>query len=162
MGMNEEILNRPISNLQLWFFPEFALLYNSYKIQPWAIPIKLLLFNFNENANISANKNINENQKKDLFVSSNKKKYLELENGKKKKKESPAQGNLGSDPENRRNSGSVLSNKKKDVEEDYAVRSGIKKRRKKKQYKSNTEAELDLFLKKYLLFQLRWDDSVLL
>nr|YP_009662491.1 hypothetical chloroplast RF19 [Tiarella trifoliata]QCU47935.1 hypothetical chloroplast RF19 [Tiarella trifoliata] len=160
MGMNEEILNRPISNLQLWFFPEFALLYNSYKIQPWAIPIKLLLFNFNGNANISANKNINENQKKDLFVSSNKKKYLELENGKKKKKESPAQGNLGSDPENRRNSGSILSNKKKDVEEDYAVRSGIKKRRKKKQYKSNTEAELDLFLKKYLLFQLRWDDSL--
>nr|YP_009662242.1 hypothetical chloroplast RF19 [Asimitellaria formosana]QCU47354.1 hypothetical chloroplast RF19 [Asimitellaria formosana] len=149
MGMNEEILNRPISNLQLWFFPEFALLYNSYKIQSWAIPIKLLLFNFN--GNISANKNINENQKKDLFVSSNKKKYLELENGKKKKKESPAQGNLGSD----------LSNKKKDVEEDYAVRSGIKKRRKKKQqYKSNTEAELDLFLKKYLLFQLRWDDSL--
>ncbi|MBY3556115.1 hypothetical protein HGI15_22550, partial [Modestobacter lapidis] len=25
-------------------------------------------------------------------------------------------------------------------------------------YKSNTEAELDFFLKKYLLFQLRWDD----
>ena len=27
MGMNEEILSRPISNLELWFFPEFMLLY---------------------------------------------------------------------------------------------------------------------------------------
>nr|QKV45439.1 hypothetical chloroplast RF1 [Mukdenia rossii] len=158
MGMNEEILNRPISNLELWFFPEFALLYNSYKIKPWVIPIKLLLLNFNGNS--SANKNINETQKKYLFLSSNKKKYLELENRKKKEKESPTQGNLESDAQNRRNSGSVLSNQKKDVEEDYAAGSDIKKRRKKKQYKSNTEAELDLFLKKYLLFQLRWDDSL--
>ncbi|TYH23150.1 hypothetical protein ES288_A04G187300v1, partial [Gossypium darwinii] len=35
-----------------------------------------------------------------------------------------------------------------------------KKRRKKKQYKSNTEAKLDFFLKRYLRFQLRWDDSL--
>nr|QKV45854.1 hypothetical chloroplast RF1 [Saniculiphyllum guangxiense] len=148
MGMNEEILNRPISNLALWFFPEFALLFNSYKIKPWVIPTKFLLLNFNGNANISANKNINEKKKK----------YIELENRKKKEKESPTQGNLGSDAQNRRNRGSVLS--EKDVEEDYVAGSDIKKRRKKKQYKSNTEAELDLFLKKYLLFQLRWDDSL--
>jgi hypothetical protein len=44
MGMNEEILSNPISNLELWFFPEFLILYNTYKIQPWGIPIKLLLF----------------------------------------------------------------------------------------------------------------------
>ncbi|KAK8317338.1 hypothetical protein V6Z12_A13G104300 [Gossypium hirsutum] len=31
---------------------------------------------------------------------------------------------------------------------------------KEKQYKSNTEAELDFFLKRYLRFQLRWDDSL--
>ncbi|KAG8480493.1 hypothetical protein CXB51_024695 [Gossypium anomalum] len=35
-----------------------------------------------------------------------------------------------------------------------------KKSRKKKQYKSNTEVELDFFLKRYLRFQLRWDDSL--
>nr|YP_010689209.1 hypothetical chloroplast RF1 [Exbucklandia tonkinensis]WBR74226.1 hypothetical chloroplast RF1 [Exbucklandia tonkinensis]WQM21744.1 hypothetical chloroplast RF1 [Exbucklandia tonkinensis] len=134
MGMNEEILSRPISNLGLWFFPEFMLLYNAYKMKPWVIPIKLLLFNFTGTENFSENKNINgkQKQKRDLFISSNEKKSLELEN---------------------------RNQEEKDVEEDYAG-SDIKKRRKKKQYKSNTEAELDFFLKRYLLFQLRWDDSV--
>ncbi|TYH01315.1 hypothetical protein ES288_A09G048800v1, partial [Gossypium darwinii] len=62
MGLNEEILSHPIPNLELWFFPEFVLLYNAYKVKPWIIPIKLLLFNFNGNRNI--NKNIIENKKK--------------------------------------------------------------------------------------------------
>ncbi|TYG76230.1 hypothetical protein ES288_D03G097900v1 [Gossypium darwinii] len=31
MGLNEEILSHPIPNLELWFFPEFVLLYNAYK-----------------------------------------------------------------------------------------------------------------------------------
>nr|WIL06531.1 hypothetical chloroplast RF1 [Chrysosplenium sp. TY-2022a] len=153
MGMNEQIRNRPISNLKLWFFPEFTLLYNSYKMKPWFIPIKLLLLNFNGDVTISATKNINENPKKDL--SSNKTNYLELEN--RKKKESPTRGNPRSDAQNRRNHGSV---QEKDLEADYGVGSDIKKRRKKKEYQSNTEAELHLFLKRYLLFQLRWDDSL--
>ncbi|CBI33187.3 unnamed protein product, partial [Vitis vinifera] len=34
MGMNEEILNRSISNLEPWFFLEFVLLYNTYKMKP--------------------------------------------------------------------------------------------------------------------------------
>lgn len=59
--MNEEILSRPISNLELWFFPEFVLLYNAYKVKSWIIPIKLLLLNFNGNGNI--NKKIIENKK---------------------------------------------------------------------------------------------------
>ncbi|XAR69526.1 hypothetical protein NMG60_11001145, partial [Bertholletia excelsa] len=42
MGMNEEILSCPISNMELWFFPEFLLLYNAYKMKPWFIPSKLL------------------------------------------------------------------------------------------------------------------------
>nr|YP_010504393.1 hypothetical chloroplast RF1 [Chrysosplenium microspermum]UXE33110.1 hypothetical chloroplast RF1 [Chrysosplenium microspermum] len=155
MGMNEQIRNRPISNLKLWFFPEFALLYNLYKMKPWFIPIKLLLLNFNGdvNINISVTKNINENPKKDL--SSNKTNYLELEN--RKKKESETQENPRLDAQNRRNSGSV---QEKDLEEDYVMGSDIKKRRKKKQYQSNTEAEFHLFLKRYLLFQLRWDDPL--
>nr|YP_010503879.1 hypothetical chloroplast RF1 [Chrysosplenium serreanum]UXE32428.1 hypothetical chloroplast RF1 [Chrysosplenium serreanum] len=155
MGMNEQIRNRPISNLKLWFFPEFVLLYNSYKMKPWFIPIKLLLLNFNGDVNISATKNINENPKKDL--SSNKTNYLDIELENRNKKESPTQVNPRSDAQNRRNHGSV---QEKDLEEDYGLGSNIKKRRKKKEYQSNTEAELHLFLKRYLLFQLRWDDSL--
>ncbi|CAL9192559.1 unnamed protein product, partial [Musa hybrid cultivar] len=40
------------------------------------------------------------------------------------------------------------------------TRSNIKKGKKKKQSKKNKEGELDLFLKKYFIFQLRWDDPL--
>nr|QWT70947.1 Ycf1 [Heliophila diffusa] len=46
MGMNEEILNHRITNFE--FFPEFLLFSSTYKMKPWVIPIKLLLFNFTE------------------------------------------------------------------------------------------------------------------
>jgi hypothetical protein len=151
MGMNEEILNRPIANLELWFFPKFVILYNAYKIKPWIIPIKLLLLNYNRNENVSENKKINEKKNEDLFLSilSNEKKSIELENRNHEEKE----------PEDQVDLGSVLANQEKDIEEDYAG-SDMKKRRKKKQYKNNTEAELDFFLKRYLHLQLRWDDSL--
>nr|YP_009558871.1 hypothetical chloroplast RF19 [Corallorhiza striata var. striata]QBA90825.1 hypothetical chloroplast RF19 [Corallorhiza striata var. striata] len=122
MGMNKERLydtasnHYTISNLETWFFPEFVLLFDVYKIKPWIIPIKSLFFNFYIN---KKSKNINVNPKK-------------------------------------------FYNKKKDkkaVEEDYTVFKR-KKDKKKKQYKSNNEIELDLFLKKYLLFQLRWADPL--
>nr|QWT70448.1 Ycf1 [Heliophila arenaria] len=48
MGMNEEILNHRITNFEFFFFPEFLLFSSTYKKKPWVIPIKLLLFNFNE------------------------------------------------------------------------------------------------------------------
>nr|QZF76528.1 hypothetical chloroplast RF19 [Ehretia dicksonii] len=153
MEMNEEILNRPISNLELWFFPEFVRLYNAYKMKPWVIPSKLLLLNWNRNENVGANKNINGKQRVDFFIPSNKK-------IKHRNQEEPIdQGDLGSNVQNQGNFGSVLANQQKDIEEDY-VGSAMKKGKKKKQYKSNTEAELDIFLKRYLLFQLRWDDSL--
>nr|QUS64550.1 ATP-binding cassette glutathione S-conjugate transporter Ycf1 [Bulbophyllum gedangense] len=60
--------------------------------------------------------------------SSNKKKYLELVNLKQEENEQQVQGNL------------------------------VWNLLKKKQYKSNNEMELDFFLKKYFLFQLRWSD----
>nr|YP_010528771.1 Ycf1 [Thecopus maingayi]UXW65893.1 Ycf1 [Thecopus maingayi] len=63
-----------ISNLRTWFFPEFVLLFDVYKIQPWIIPIKSLLFHFSIN---EKSKNINVNPKK-----SYKKKDLELGNSK--------------------------------------------------------------------------------
>ena len=50
MGMNEKKMPKhSISNLDLcWFFPEFVLLYKTYKMKPWFIPSKLLLFNLND------------------------------------------------------------------------------------------------------------------
>nr|YP_010927330.1 Ycf1 protein [Ammannia maritima]WKK46209.1 Ycf1 protein [Ammannia maritima] len=159
MGMNEEILSRPISNLKLWFFPEFFLFFNTYKIKPWIIPIKLLLLNLNRNENVSENKNLNRKRKRDPFILSNAKKILKFENQNQEEKESTGRGNLESDAQNQENLGSVLSNQEKNIEEDYAS-SNMKKRRKKKHYKSNTEAELDFFLKSYLRFQLKWEDSL--
>nr|YP_010928087.1 Ycf1 protein [Pleurophora saccocarpa]WKK47050.1 Ycf1 protein [Pleurophora saccocarpa] len=158
MGMNEEVLSLPISNLKLWFFPEFILFYNTYKMKPWIIPIKLLLSNLNGNETSSENQNINKKIKRNLFRLLNEKKIIELANRNQEEKESAGRGNLESDGQNQENLGSVLSNHEKDIEEDYAG-SNMKKRRKKKQSKSTTEAELDFLLKRYLRFQLRWNDS---
>nr|YP_010613359.1 hypothetical chloroplast RF1 [Trigonotis zhuokejiensis]WAR50261.1 hypothetical chloroplast RF1 [Trigonotis zhuokejiensis] len=143
MGMNEEILNRPIPNLELWLFPEFLQLYNVYKIKPWIIRSKFLFLNSNQNENFGAstNKNTNEKQKRNFLI----RWYKKIKN--KNKEEPVGQGNLG------------LSNQQKGIEENDAE-SNSKKPKKKKQYKSKTEAEMDLFLKRYLLFQLRWDDSL--
>nr|YP_010731216.1 hypothetical protein RF1 [Ochna serrulata]WEG37957.1 hypothetical protein RF1 [Ochna serrulata] len=153
MGMNEEILNHPIFNFELWFFQKFIILFNTYKIKPWSIPIKLLLLNSNGNETAHKNKKINEKRKKSgdplISISSTEKKSIELANGNQEEKESEDQVYLVS----------VFANQEKDIEEAYAG-SGMKKRRKKKQYKNNTEAELDFFLKRYLRFQLRWDDSL--
>nr|UDY72312.1 Ycf1 protein [Hancockia uniflora] len=146
MGMNKERLydtasnHDTISNLETWFFPEFVLLFDVYKIQPWIIPIKSLFFSFSRN---EKSKNINVNQKK----SSNKKKDLELGNFKQEENEQQVQRNLVWNLLKQKN--------KKDVEEDYAR---LKIKKKQYQYKSKNEMELDLFLKKYFLFQLRWAD----
>nr|WEG39077.1 hypothetical protein RF1 [Beesia calthifolia] len=157
MGMNEEILNCPISNLELWFFPEFALLYDTYRIQPWIIPINLLLFKFHK---FHINKKISENKikkKKDLRISYNKKKSLELENRNQEEKQQPVQGDLRSYAQNQKNLAPDPSKKQKDVKEDYGG-SDIQKRRNKKKSKNNIAAELDFFLKRYFLFQLRWNN----
>nr|WGM70606.1 hypothetical protein RF1 [Syagrus coronata] len=153
MGMNQEKGYRTISNLEPWFLPEFVPLFDAYRIKPWIIPIKFLLFNFYFYENISQNKsiNINQNKKKNLQISPNQKEYLKLENSNQEKNEQQGQENLGSDLRKQ--------NKKKNVEDNYA-RSDIKKGKKKKQSKKKKETELNFFLKKYFLFQLRWDDSL--
>nr|YP_010314550.1 hypothetical protein RF1 [Cissus trifoliata]UNA64115.1 hypothetical protein RF1 [Cissus trifoliata] len=160
MGMNEEILNRSISNLESWFFPEFVQLYNTYKMKAWVIPIKLLLLNFNGNKNYSKNGNSNQTKKGNFFIPSNEKKLFKLENLNREEKESAEQIDLVSDVQNQGNLESVFSNHEKDIEEDYAAgsNSDMQKRTKNKQFKNHTQAELDFFLKRYLLFQLRWDD----
>nr|YP_010313561.1 Ycf1 protein [Primula palinuri]UNA62596.1 Ycf1 protein [Primula palinuri] len=155
MGMNAEILSHPISNLELWFFPEFFLFYNAYKMKPWFIPSKFLFLNFNINENLSETQTINRKQKG--IIPSNEKKYFEFKN--KKKKEFANQRDLRSNMQNQENLVSVLLNQENQIAETYSE-SDMKKLQKKKQYKSNTEAELDFFLKRYLLFQLRWDGAL--
>nr|YP_009916966.1 hypothetical chloroplast RF19 [Primula pellucida]ASM92098.1 hypothetical chloroplast RF19 [Primula pellucida] len=147
MGMNVEILSHPISNLELWFFPEFFLFYNAYKIKPWLIPSKFLFLNFNINESLSETQNRNRKQKE--LIPSNEKKYFEFEFKNKKEKEL----------ENQRDLSSNIQNQENEIAEIYSE-SDMKKLQKKKQYKSNTEAELDFFLKRYLLFQLRWDGAL--
>nr|USS60342.1 hypothetical protein RF1 [Polygonatum kingianum]WEW64007.1 hypothetical protein RF1 [Polygonatum kingianum]WMT12107.1 hypothetical protein Ycf1 [Polygonatum kingianum]WRK20986.1 hypothetical protein Ycf1 [Polygonatum kingianum] len=156
IGMNQERLYHTISksNLEPWFFPEFVLLFDVYKINPWIIPIKLLIFNLHfYEKNISQNEKIDVNKKKNLSILANQKEYLELENSNPQKNKQQGQGDFVSDLRKQ--------NKKKNLEEDYTGADiKIKKGRKKKQFKSKKEAELDFFLKKYFLFQLRWDDSL--
>nr|YP_010271778.1 hypothetical chloroplast RF19 [Pterocyclus wolffianus]UKB87885.1 hypothetical chloroplast RF19 [Pterocyclus wolffianus] len=90
MEMNEEILNPISTNLKLLFFPEFVPLYNVYKIKPWIIPSKLLLFN----------KNINEKQKWKFFRLSNEKRYYELMNRNQEEKEPAGRRGLRSYAQN--------------------------------------------------------------
>ena len=66
MGMNEEILNHPISNWGPWFLPELVLLENSYQMRPWVIPDKLLFVNINIINRINRNENIGEKKKKKI------------------------------------------------------------------------------------------------
>nr|YP_009893125.1 Ycf1.2 [Chamira circaeoides]QKK39498.1 Ycf1.2 [Chamira circaeoides] len=152
MGMNKEILNHRITNLEFFFFPEFFLFSSTYKMKPWVVPIQLLLFNFNKKRNV--NKKIT--LKKKGFIPSNENEFFRFYNLNKEEKESAGQGKLESDKKKKRNPESALSNQEKNIEKNYAE-SKIKKRQNKKQYKSNTEVELDLFLTRYSRFQLRWN-----
>nr|YP_009757904.1 Ycf1 [Eurystyles cotyledon]QIM61314.1 Ycf1 [Eurystyles cotyledon] len=145
MGMNKERFYNTasnyetISNLEPWFFPEFVLFFDLYKIQPWIIPIKSLFFNFYKKININLNKNIHISSKKNF----------ELGNLKQVEDEKQEQ---------KKNLLNLVKQKKRGVvEEDYR-RLEMKKGIKETQYKNENEMKLDYFLKKYLLFQLRWAD----
>nr|QHN53666.1 hypothetical protein RF1 [Pipturus arborescens] len=144
--MNEEILRRSIINFKFWFFSEFLLLSNSSKIKSWSIPIKLLV---NVNKKDSENKNTDVKKKKYIFISifSNEKKYLEIEKENQRQKKRALQANFES----------TLLNHENDIEENSSI---SKKKKNKKQYKKNIYAEFDFLLKRYLLFQLRWDDRL--
>nr|YP_010458029.1 hypothetical protein RF1 [Pristimera indica]UUA69518.1 hypothetical protein RF1 [Pristimera indica] len=146
MEMNERILNHSILNLELWFFPQILILYNAYKKTHGTIPIKLLLFDLNEN--VFEKKKVNKKKKRDTFILSfsNEKKTIEVKNKNETEKESERQVDLGS----------IRLNQEKGLEE-YFEGPDTKK---KKKYKSSTEAELDFLLKRYFCFQLRWNASV--
>nr|QXE43535.1 Ycf1 protein [Oxalis pes-caprae] len=145
MGMNEKILRHSISNLKFMFLPKFGILYDIYKMKPWIIPIKLLLLSFNKN---SIKKTIKRKKKEDLFISSTKKNFIKLENQNKEFEDQAIFGSIFSKPE-------------KDLKEDY-VGSDLdtKKSKKNRQYKVNTKVDLFFFLKRYLRFQLRWENSL--
>nr|YP_010901574.1 Ycf1 protein [Crassula tecta]WIL07153.1 Ycf1 protein [Crassula tecta] len=126
LGLNKEF---PILNLELWFLPELILLYNTYKLKPWIIPIKSL---FIEKKNIALKK------KPHFFIASN-----ELENrNEEKRKVYP------------RNLGSVLL-KQEDGGSDYGAESDIKNRI----TESAMDEDLDFFLTRHLIVQLRWPYS---
>nr|QWY87161.1 hypothetical chloroplast RF1 [Pericopsis angolensis] len=152
MGMNVEILNRSISNLEFLLFSKFVIFYNAYMRNPWIIPIKLLFFNFNVNKNVSENKNITGKKKIiDIFRPSKKKKSLELE----LETRNQAKAEYRVDLE------SSLSNQEKDIEENSGESDRTKdKGIKKKKYKNKIEAELNFLLRKYLSFQLNWKGSL--
>nr|QHR85521.1 hypothetical chloroplast RF1 [Aeginetia indica]QHR85523.1 hypothetical chloroplast RF1 [Aeginetia indica] len=130
MELNEKMLNHPISNLESCFFSEFLLLSNTYKMKPWCIPSKLLFFNLNIKKKNSSKKI---NEKGNFFIA--------LKTNK-NENEPTSQGEV------------LLQ--QKDIEENY-VKSDTKK---KKQYNTKTETELDFFLKRYLPFQLRYSDTL--
>nr|USG96500.1 Ycf1 protein [Girardinia diversifolia] len=142
MRMNGEILNRSTVNLQIKAFPEFWILCNSYKIKPWAIPIKLLLLNWNEN--VSENKKTPVKKKIEIFKS-----IFSL------KKQKEKECTVHTDFE------STLLNYEKAIEENYVIQN-LKKVKKKKLSESETDRKIDeLFfpiLKRLFLFQLRWND----
>nr|YP_010381271.1 hypothetical protein RF1 [Artabotrys pilosus]YP_010381292.1 hypothetical protein RF1 [Artabotrys pilosus]UDH59869.1 hypothetical protein RF1 [Artabotrys pilosus]UDH59890.1 hypothetical protein RF1 [Artabotrys pilosus] len=139
MGMNEEMLYRSISNLEMetWFFSELVLPYGAYKHKPWIIPIKLLVLNY---------ESISENQKEYLReLEKARREVLSNQLSNQKGKEQPGQKNLGSDPQNQQ----------KDLEKDYAESDINKKGRKQRRFKKNiSQAQLNLFLRKQLLSQL--------
>nr|YP_010375483.1 hypothetical protein RF1 [Pontederia africana]QXU59349.1 hypothetical protein RF1 [Pontederia africana] len=148
MGMNQKRVSQTISNLEPWFFPEFVLLFNAYQLKPWIMPIKLLLLNiYFIEIDISQNPNINVIKKKKNQILSSQKDSIKQE-----KNEQEGQGSLGSDIRKQ--------NQQKDIEENYTRSDINKKGKKKKQSKNNKKGELDFFLKKFFLFQLRWDDPL--
>nr|YP_009730554.1 Ycf1 [Ruta graveolens]QHU76899.1 Ycf1 [Ruta graveolens] len=155
MGMNEEILSCPISNPESWVFPELGLLFNAYRMKPWIIPSKLLFFNFNGNHK----KNLTIKNEANCFRVSTQQESRELSKPSKEEKELADQGNPKSDAHKQGSLELAISNQEKDVDENY-TKSGLKNRIKNKQYKRETEAQLDFFLKKYLCLQLRWRGAV--
>jgi hypothetical protein len=173
MGMNEKMLKDLIPNR--WFFPEFVFLSNAYKTKPWVIPSKLLLLNLNRNQNSSSTEKekINDKEKKEKINDKEKKEKINDKEKKEKindkeKKEKINDKEKGSFliASNHRNQKEKESTSRGDLEsvlpqqkdiKENSERSGMKKGKKKKK---KPETELDLFLKRYFLFQLKFGDTL--
>nr|YP_010704783.1 hypothetical protein RF1 [Corydalis longicalcarata]YP_010704784.1 hypothetical protein RF1 [Corydalis longicalcarata]UZG91883.1 hypothetical protein RF1 [Corydalis longicalcarata]UZG91884.1 hypothetical protein RF1 [Corydalis longicalcarata] len=138
-------------------------IYEKYRMNPWIIPIKLLLFEFNNNQNIRDSrekKNTKEKEKKDL----------ELANQNQEEKKPPGQENprlnrpnQGKPKSNQPNQGKPKSNQpnqQQDVNQESGASDIEKEKKKKKQGKKKWKplTDLDIFLKNksYGGFQLTW------
>nr|AGW96734.1 hypothetical chloroplast RF19 [Ipomoea nervosa] len=167
MGMNEQILNRPISNLELWFFPEFVRLFNVYKTKPWIIPSKLLLLNSNlsetdnKKKNIAENKNLEEEDstKSDMKKGTKKSKTNSEKKSKtnsEKKSETDSENQSETDSENQSETNS--ENQSETDSENQSETDSEKKSETDSENQSLSRREVrELFMKKYFLLQLRWD-----
>nr|BDR61542.1 hypothetical protein RF1 [Calystegia soldanella] len=173
MGMNEPMLNRPISNLELWFFPEFVRLFNVYKMKPWIIPSKLLVLNSNlsetdnKKKNMAETKNIEE---KDSTKSDMKKgtKKSKTDSEKKSKTNSEKKSKMDSEKKSETDSekkSETDSEKKSETDsEKKSETDSEKKSETDSEKKSETDKESlssrevqELFLKEYFLCQFRWE-----
>nr|AZL92819.1 Ycf1 [Cuscuta chinensis] len=135
MGLNQELLKHPVTNIELWFFPEFVSLLNIYKLKPWMLQSQLLL------SKVTFNKQKNQIKPKTNDATKNKPKS-KAENEEKKEIE-----NQQNDETKNKRKSKTQNEEKKEI-----------------QNQQNDETEQDpqlayirSFLKKHLLFQLRGD-----
>nr|YP_010513515.1 hypothetical protein Ycf1 [Cleobulia coccinea]UXL85086.1 hypothetical protein Ycf1 [Cleobulia coccinea] len=152
IGINVEILNRSISNPKFWFFLEFMIFHNAYRINPWIIPIKLLFFHFNGNPNVIQNKN-------KIFRPSKIKKSPEFELETRKSSLSNQEKDIQEDLKN-------IEDIKKDLEEFDNKKVGIGKSKNnkkggksKKKSEDQLELQLGLLLKDFVNLHLDWKNS---
>nr|YP_010475721.1 hypothetical protein RF1 [Corydalis stricta]UVH70008.1 hypothetical protein RF1 [Corydalis stricta] len=153
MGMNKARLTQTQCNKKS--------IYEKYRMKPWIIPIKLLLFEFNNNQNICdirENNNTKEKKEKKDFELKEKKDF-ELENQEEKKQ--PGQGNPRSNQPKQGKPKSNQPNKQQDVKQE-SDGSDIEKYKKKepgkKQWKTPTDLEIFLKNKSYGRVQLQWSN----
>nr|AVM84252.1 hypothetical chloroplast RF19 [Adenocalymma schomburgkii]AVM84253.1 hypothetical chloroplast RF19 [Adenocalymma schomburgkii] len=191
MGMNEKMLKHPISNQELWFFPEFVLLSNAYKTKPWFIARKFLL----NNSSSTQKEKINEGsfwiekyrnqeekkstsrgdlksvlpqqkdtqqkdtQQKDIEEKDTQQKDIEEKDTQQKDiEEKDTQQKDIEEKDTQQKDTQQKDTQQKDIEENYA-RSDMKKGKKKRK-KSPAEIELELYLKRYFLFQLKFGETL--
>nr|YP_001430153.1 ycf1 protein [Cuscuta reflexa]A7M9B2.1 RecName: Full=Protein TIC 214; AltName: Full=Translocon at the inner envelope membrane of chloroplasts 214; Short=AtTIC214 [Cuscuta reflexa]CAM98440.1 ycf1 protein [Cuscuta reflexa] len=165
MGMNEQILNRPITNLELWFFPEFVWFFNVYKTKPWIIPSKILILNSNLSETDSKQKSETDSKQKSETDSKQKSETdskqksetdskQKSETDSKQKSETDSKQKSETDSKQKSETDSKQKNNaeiQKDLDEDST--------KSDKKNKKEKETELELFAKKYFLFQLRGDPT---
>nr|AZL92887.1 Ycf1 [Cuscuta japonica] len=169
MGMNEQILNRPITNLELWFFPEFMWLFNVYKTKPWIIPSKILILNSNLSETDSKQKSETDSKQKSETDSKQKsetdskqkseidsEQKSEIDSEQKSETDSKQKSEIDSKQKSEIDSEqkSEIDSEQKNIAETQKYLEGDSAKSEKKK-----KTELELFTKKYFLFQLRGDQT---
>lgn len=57
LGLNQKLLNKPVTNLEFWLFPEVVILFDIYNLKPWIIQTQLLLSNLCLKQHLKKSKN---------------------------------------------------------------------------------------------------------